>query len=283
MKTLTIATRKSPLALAQTTLVAERLAVATGADIRLLKLVTTGDRQTGWSLEKEGGKGLFTKELEAALLAGEADVAVHSAKDLPGAMPAGLVVAGYLPRADPRDVLVVRQGVVEPETVATGSPRRRLQLAMRFPDVSFTEIRGNVDTRLRKIGQDAVADATVLAAAGLARLGIATWPGVEFRPLGFDLMVPAVGQAAIALQCRVGEESLLSKICDEETALAVTMERAFQARMGGGCQTSLGVHCHRDTLHFFHPEVGLRSFPMNENDRKAPEIFSSNLLKYMGL
>ena len=155
-----LATRKSPLALVQTEQVAAHLrAMIPGADCELLRIVTTGDRQTEWSLEKQGGKGLFTSELEAALERGEADLAVHSTKDLPGIMPPGLTIAGYLPRADARDILVLRDGVDTPRTIATGSPRRRLQLQMLFPDATFTEIRGNVDTRLRKIGSDGVADA----------------------------------------------------------------------------------------------------------------------------
>mgnify|MGYP001601418678 FL=1 len=181
MEKITIATRKSPLALAQTHQVAAHLQKTMGVEIELLTMTTTGDRQTAWSLEKRGGKGLFTKELEEALLEKRADIAVHSTKDLPGEQPDGLTVAGYLPRVDPRDVLVVGEGIETPATVATGSPRRRLQLAMLYPDVEFSEIRGNVDTRLRKIGQDRVADATVLAAAGLSRLGIGSWPGTEFR------------------------------------------------------------------------------------------------------
>src|ERR1051326_2064447 len=147
-------------------MVAARLREACGVETELLKIVTTGDRQAEWSLENKGGKGLFTGELEAALIRGDADVAVHSTKDLPGEMAAGLVIAGYLPRADTRDVLVVRADVSSPKTIATGSPRRRLQLAKLFPGLVFSEIRGNVDTRLKKIAEQHVADGTVLAAAG---------------------------------------------------------------------------------------------------------------------
>ena len=199
MKTLILATRKSPLALAQSEQVAAHLRATLGVEVELLKIVTTGDKRTEWSLEKQGGKGLFTKELEDALLRGDADLAVHSCKDLPGEMPAGLAVAGYMPREDPRDMLVLRAGIDSPKLIATSSPRRRLQLAMLFPDASFTEIRGNVDTRLRKIAQDAVADGTVLATAGLRRLGIGGWDGAEFHSLACEHMVPAVGQAAIAI------------------------------------------------------------------------------------
>lgn len=277
-----IATRKSPLALAQTVMVAERLRAAFDVEAELLKVVTTGDQQAGWSLEQRGGKGLFTKELEEALLRGEADLAVHSSKDLPGDMPEGLEIAGYLPRADARDVLVLRAGVESPRTIATGSPRRRLQIGMLFPDAEFTEIRGNVDTRLRKIGQDGVADATLLAAAGLVRLGIGSWPGVSFHPLGFEHMVPAVGQAAIAVQCRAGEAARWASLFDAPTAEAVQVERAFQHALGGGCHTAFGVHVAGDTLWFFHPEVGLRSLPLSDEERRQPSATADRLLRHFG-
>jgi hydroxymethylbilane synthase len=279
---LVLATRKSPLALAQTEQVAAHLRAALGVETELLKIVTTGDARTEWSLEKQGGKGLFTKELEEALLRGEADVAVHSCKDLPGELPAGLAVAGYLPREDPRDVLVLRDGVETPALVATSSPRRRLQLAMLFPDAQFTEIRGNVDTRLRKIGQDHVADATVLAAAGLRRLGIGGWAGVSFHALGPEHMVPAVGQAAIALQTRTADAARLAAVLDRRTARAVTLERAFQRALGGGCQTAFAAHVTADTLWFYHHEIGLRSLPLSDAEIDAPEQTARALLRHFG-
>ncbi|MDA9961897.1 hydroxymethylbilane synthase, partial [Opitutales bacterium] len=150
---ITLATRKSPLALKQAELAVEALKAGMGAEVELLPLSTTGDRQLEWSLEQEGGKGLFTKELETALLEGRADLAVHSAKDMPTDMPTGLALAGYLPREDPRDMLVFREGVDVPRVIATGSPRRRSQLSERFPEVEWKEIRGNVGTRLRKIAE----------------------------------------------------------------------------------------------------------------------------------
>ncbi len=281
-KKLVIATRKSQLALTQTHLVADRLRSVLGVEVELLTLVTTGDRQTSWSLEQRGGKGLFTKELEEALLRGDADLAVHSTKDLPGDMPEGLEVAGYLPRADARDVLVVREGVTEPKSIATGSPRRRLQVSMLFPDVTFSEIRGNVETRLRKIGQDGVADATLLAAAGLGRLGIGGWEGVVFQPLGFEHMVPAVGQAAIAVQTRTGEGAGWGAVFDERTRRYVTLERAFQAAIGGGCQTAFGVHATADTLWFFHEEIGLRSLPLTDDEVAKPEETALRTLRHFG-
>jgi hydroxymethylbilane synthase len=278
-----LATRQSPLALVQAAAVAAHLRARLGYETELLKLVTTGDRQTDWSLEQRGGKGLFTGELEAALLRGEADFAVHSAKDLPGAMPAGLTVVGYLPRADARDVLVLRQGVTDPMTVATGSPRRRAQLARLYPAAQFTGIRGNVDTRLRKISDDGLADATVLAAAGLARLGIGTWPGLSFVTLEYTQMVPAVGQGAIAVQCRVADAVKYATIFDAPTARAVNLERAFQLALGGGCQTALGVQATADALYFFHENIGVRSLPLSTDDFNAPAATAARVLKQLGL
>lgn len=278
-----LATRQSPLALVQAAAVAAHLRARLGCETELLKLVTTGDRQTDWSLEQRGGKGLFTGELEAALLRGEADFAVHSAKDLPGAMPAGLTVVGYLPRADARDVLILRQGITAPVTVATGSPRRRAQLARLYPAAQFTGIRGNVDTRLRKISDDGLADATVLAAAGLARLGIGTWPGLTFVTLEYTQMVPAVGQGAIAVQCRVADAAKYATIFDAPTARAVNLERAFQLALGGGCQTALGVHATADALYFFHENIGVRSLPLSTDDFNAPAATAARVLKQLGL
>ncbi len=282
MSKTTLATRKSPLALAQSEMVAACLRERLGVETELLKIVTTGDRQTEWSLEKKGGKGLFTSELEQALVRREADIAVHSTKDLPGDMPDGLAIAGYLPRADARDVLVLRDGVETPATIATGSPRRRLQVRMLFPNAQFTEIRGNVDTRLRKIGADHAADATILAAAGLARLGIGSWPGVTFHPLGFENMVPAVGQAAVAIQCRAGEEERFAHVFDAKTSRHVTLERAFQSALGGGCQTAFATHATVDTLWFFHDEIGLRSLPLAPADFDKPVGFARATLAYFG-
>ncbi|MEO7796558.1 MAG: hydroxymethylbilane synthase [Opitutaceae bacterium] len=282
MSKLVLATRKSPLALVQTNMVAARLAGIFGVETELLKIVTTGDRQAEWSLENKGGKGLFTGELEAALLRGEADVAVHSTKDLPGEEVAGLTIAGYLPRADVRDVLVLRRGEPTPKTIATGSPRRRLQLAKLFPSVEFSEIRGNVDTRLRKIAEQRVADGTVLAAAGLARLGITGWPGLEFRALEFTEMVPAVGQGAIAIQCRAADAGRFWAAFDAATAIAVSLERAFQTALGGGCHTAFGAHVTGSTLHFFHEQTGMAQHPLVETDFENPSVTARRILGKLG-
>jgi hydroxymethylbilane synthase len=283
MTKLVLATRKSPLALAQTEMVAAHLRNQLGVETELLKIVTTGDKQTEWSLEKRGGKGLFTSELEAALLRGEADVAVHSTKDLPGDMPAGLAIGGYMPRADARDVLVLHEGVETPTTIATSSPRRRLQVKLMFPEVQFTEIRGNVDTRLRKIGELRVADASILAAAGLKRLGIDAWPQVEFAPFEFGQMVPAVGQAAIAIQCREDDAAKFAAIFDAPTMRAVTLERAFQTALGGGCHTAFAAHATQDTLYLYHENTGMRSFPLTPANYDAPVQTAARMLKELAL
>ena len=251
-----LATRKSPLALKQADLVSSVLEGKMGSEVETLPLSTTGDKRLEWSLEQEGGKGLFTKELEVALLDGRADVAVHSAKDLPTEMPDGLVLAGYLPRENPCDVLVVRSEVVSPKVIATGSPRRRAQLlAMHWPEAQMKDIRGNVETRLRKIAEDHEADATVLAAAGLRRLGIRDFPGLRFEHLPIERMVPAPGQAAIALQVRESDVDRFKIACDEDTASAVDFERAVLATMGGGCNVAVGVHRQGDNLFVFYNSV----------------------------
>jgi hydroxymethylbilane synthase len=280
---LVLATRKSPLALAQAELVRAFLRERLGVDCELLKIVTTGDKQAAWSLEKQGGKGLFTKELESAVARGDADLAVHSAKDLPGEAAEGLVTAGYLPREDPRDMMVLRSGVTQPAKLATGSPRRRQQAAMLFAGVEFTEIRGNVDTRLRKIAEQHQADGTILAAAGLRRLGIASWPGIDFRAVPFESMVPAVGQGAIALQCRSGDQARLGAALDAATSRSVSLERAVQSALGGGCHTALGAHATADTLYLFHESVGVRRLPVCAEDFAAPQAAAARLLGGLGL
>jgi hydroxymethylbilane synthase len=278
-----LATRKSPLALAQSNMVAALLSRALGTEVELLKIVTAGDRQTEWSLEKKGGKGLFTSELEHKLIEGGADIAVHSSKDLPGEMTAGLAIAGYLPREDTRDVLVIREELTAPRKIATGSPRRRLQIAALFPGIEFCEIRGNVDTRLKKIAEQHLADGTILAAAGMKRLGIASWPGLRFTPLAHTEMVPAVGQGAIAIQCRVADAARFAPYFDAATARAVLVERAFQNQLGGGCHTAFGAHATPGTLYFFHEKTGRRALPLTEADYAAPEVTARRMLKELQL
>jgi len=280
---LILATRKSPLALVQAEMVAARIkATIPGAECELLKVVTTGDKQAEWSLSKQGGKGLFTAELEQALLRGEADAAVHSCKDLPGENTPSLVVAGFLPREVTHDVLVIREGVTVPAIIATGSPRRQQQIAKLFPAATFTEIRGNVDTRLKKIAAGA-ADATILAAAGMKRLGLTSWPGVVFRPLTFGESVPAVGQGAIAVQCRSADAAKFAPALDAATVRCVGLERAFQGALGGGCQIAFGAHVTKDTLHFFHEKTGIRTLPLRETDFIDAAATAARVLKELGL
>ena len=280
---LILATRKSPLALAQSEMVAAHLSAALKVKVVLKKYVTKGDRQIEWSLEEKGGKGLFTSELEEALIAGEADLAVHSSKDLPGDLPAGLMVAGYMYRADVRDVLVLRNGIKVPRKIATGSPRRRTQLKLLFPDLEFTEIRGNVDTRLKKIAELQIADGTVLAAAGLCRLRIAGWPGLKFQALELSQMVPAVGQGAIAIQTRLADAPLIGEVLDEHTARCVRMERAFQYALGSGCQTAFGANVAGDKLHIYHEDIGQSIIPLNDSDYDAPADTAERVLKKLEL
>jgi len=260
VKKLIIATRKSPLALAQTEMVMRHLGQhLPDCEFSMLKLSTTGDRQREWSLEKEGGKGLFTSELEEALLRGEADLAMHSTKDLPTDMNEKLALTGFLPRDDPRDVIVLREGLDEPKRLATGSPRRRVQAARMFGAVEWQEIRGNVQTRLRKIVQGE-ADGTILARAGLSRLGIDEMPGLVFRTFTTEEMVPAVGQGAIAVQCRAEEAERFQGFLDQPTRLAVTAERRFLSQLGGGCHAAFAAHFSQGVLEVFHEKTGYRRF-----------------------
>ena len=269
-----VASRKSPLALAQAELAIASLGLAMpGFDFRIEKMVTTGDRRREWSLEEKGGKGLFTKELEDALLEERADLAVHSAKDLPSEMPKGLSIAGFLARETPEDVLVLKDGVDLPALIATGSPRRRVQLRYLYPQAEFVEVRGNVDTRLDKIA-NGYADATVLAAAGLNRLGIASWKGVSFKKLSLDECVPAVGQAAVAIQCRAEDVSLYEAALHTNTGVAVRLERAFMERLGGGCQVAFAVNYTDESLRIYHKDCGYetRSIPFRYASEKPREI-----------
>jgi hydroxymethylbilane synthase len=264
---LVLATRRSPLARRQAELARAALAAMPDAwweKIELLELTTTGDRRRDWSLAQEGGKGLFTRELEEALLEGRAHLAIHSAKDLPTTLPDGLAFAGFLPRADARDVLVRRAGVKIPRRVATGSPRRRAQAQAWWPGVEWTEIRGNLDTRLKKIAAGD-ADATFLAAAGLQRLGIEKFAGLVFEPLPIEKMVPAAGQGAIALECRAGDAKKFRAALCEQTGRAVLVERAALAALGGGCQMPSATHLDGNQLHIFHEPKGRAVFTVEEN------------------
>jgi hydroxymethylbilane synthase len=257
-----IATRKSPLALKQTEMVraclAEKLPEGSYEN---LELSTKVDERLNWSLEKRGGIGLFTKELEDALLEGRAELAVHSAKDMPTTLPEGLAIAGYLSRARVNDVLVHRKDSPNPQTIASSSPRRRVQASLLYPEAKWTTIRGNVGTRLRKIAAGEC-EASLLAAAGLDRLDIAAFDGLEFLELAVEQVVPAPGQAAIAVQCRTKDLAKYKDLFCTDTKLAVTLEKAFLKRLGSGCQIPVGAYFKEGLFRIYHPEVGHRTFEL---------------------
>lgn len=281
--TITLATRRSALALAQARLAREHLGRCwPEVSVELLELVTTGDRQQAWSLETKGGKGLFTGELENALLRGEADAAVHSCKDLPTTLPDGLALAGFLPRERPNDVLVLRADCERPKTLATGSPRRRAQAAVLFPEAAWTEIRGNVETRLRKVAEGH-ADGTILAAAGLRRLGIESRPGLQFRELTTSEMVPAPGQGAIALECRESFAAELGPVLHRETERAVRAERVFLAALGGGCHAAFAAHYSDGCLEIFHEKTGYCRRSLSNTGSDGIESAVRKLVSELGL
>lgn len=244
---LRLGTRGSALALAQAAEAARALA-AQGVETEQVVIESEGDRDRTTSLHTLGGQGIFVRRLERALLDGEIDVAVHSAKDVPSSAPAGAPLAAFLPRADVRDALVAADGaglddLPSGARVGTGSRRRAAQLLARRPDLVPTDIRGNVDTRLRKLA-DGEVDALLLAAAGLIRLG-RTEAATELLPP--DVMLPAPGQGAIALQCRADDDAaraLLAACDDPPTRIAVSAERAALGALGVGCSLPIAALAH---------------------------------------
>lgn len=250
-----VATRRSALALAQTRqLMATLAAAAPHLELEELHLVTEGDRVQDRSLSAIGGKGLFVRELEAALLEGRAELAVHSLKDLPAQMPEGLVLASVPPRESPWDLLLTREGgtvrdLPDSALVGSSSLRRRLQLCIARPDLRVELLRGNVDTRLRRL-RDGDFDAIVLAEAGLRRLGLREQ--VHASSLE-ETLVPSIGQGALGLQCREDHHelrALLEALQDRDSRCAVDAERAALRELGGDCTTPVGVHavCDGDSL-----------------------------------
>jgi hydroxymethylbilane synthase len=246
---LRLGTRGSPLALAQAHMVRGALAAAHGfapEQIALVVIRTSGDRIQDRPLSEVGGKGLFTKEIEEALTAGAIDLAVHSSKDMPTLLPQGLVLSAFLERDDPRDVFVSRKAKSIAElprdaTVGTASLRRQAMVKRRRPDLMIVPLRGNVETRLRKI-DEGVADATLLALAGLKRLGLADHATAV---LDVEEFLPAVGQGAIGIETRADDKKtreLLGKINHADTFSAVAAERAFLAVLDGSCRTPIGGH-----------------------------------------
>jgi hydroxymethylbilane synthase len=251
VRPLRIGTRGSRLALAQTELVCRGLAgrhpefAAPGA-LEVVAIRTTGDRVTDRPLADLGGKGLFCKEIEAALLARRIDLAVHSIKDLPTWLPDGLIIGAVLEREDPRDVLIAHPAATiadlpKAAVVGTASVRRKAQLLAQRPDLQVVDLRGNVDTRLRKLAAGEV-DATLLALAGLRRLGIADAGMVV---LSAEQMLPAVGQGAIGIECRAEDGAslaLLPAIDHPASSSCVRAERALLAALDGSCHTPIAGH-----------------------------------------
>jgi hydroxymethylbilane synthase len=242
-----IGTRGSPLALAQTEQVQNLLAVTRpglclSGQLETVVIRTTGDRVLDRPLADIGGKGLFSKEIDEAMLNGHIDLAVHSVKDLPTWLPEGIVLAAVLPREDPRDVLIASVAriaeLARGAVVGTSSPRRQAQILACRPDLRIATLRGNVQTRLRKVAQGEVT-ATLLARAGLRRLGLDGIGSV----LDAEDMLPAVGQGAIGVTCREDDEpmrALAATIGDRTAAIEVTAERAMLAVLDGSCRTPIG-------------------------------------------
>ena len=263
------ATRKSQLALAQSRAFVRSLEqLSPGLECVELTVTTSGDRIQDRSLSDIGGKGLFVKEIEEALLAAEADIAVHSLKDVPPELALGLVLGCIPRREDPRDVIVSRSGAPLAELasgarVGTSSLRRRVQLAERRPDLEIVPLRGNVDTRLRKCREGEV-DAVVLAAAGLARLGLS---GVATERLDPSLCLPAVGQGALGIEHRADDtrvQALLALATDEDTRRSVFAERGVMRAVEGNCQTPVAAYAVREGA-----VMWLRAF-LSEPDGSRP-------------
>ena len=245
---LRIGTRGSPMALRQTALVRDRLAAAhpdltVAGAVEVVTIRTTGDQVQDRRLAEIGGKGLFTKEIEEALFAGRIDLAVHSLKDVETWLPDGLEIACVLPRDDPRDAFVSTQApsfdaLPKGSRIGTASLRRQAQLLRRRPDLTVVPIRGNVNTRVKKLEAGEV-DALVLALCGLERLGIA---GQATEVLSREIMLPAVGQGALAVECRAADEGLrrlLEPLHDPGSAACVKAERAMLAALDGSCRTPI--------------------------------------------
>ncbi len=240
-----LGTRGSKLALWQSEHVASILKEKAGVEVELKIIKTQGDKILDVALSRIGDKGLFVKEIETALLDGEADLAVHSSKDVPTQIPEGLTLGAFLKRVDPRDVLISKSGqgldaLPAGSVIGTSSLRRIAQILHRRPDLKIEDVRGNLDTRLRKM-DGGLFDAIVLAAAGLDRMGWAE--GITER-IPSDVMLSAVGQGAIAIEVREGDEDmreLMAHLDDPATRAAVTAERALLRELEGGCQIPIGA------------------------------------------
>ena len=247
---LRLATRGSRQAWAQASVIAELIRRSTGREVELVRIDTTGDRRSDVPLHSIGGQGVFVKEVQRAVLDGRADLAVHSAKDLPTEPADGLTIAAFTARRDARDALIGGRldDLAEGATVATGSVRRRAQLAAVRPDLEFRELRGNIHTRLGRIPDGG---AIVMAVAALQILDL-TDRIAQFLPV--DRFVPAVGQGCVAVEVRgddVATTVAVAEVDDAATRAQVEVERAFLAELGSGCSLPVGAHVAGEVLHTF--------------------------------
>ena len=289
---LKLGTRGSQLALWQANRVAAEIAARGGPASRIVVIKTSGDRLQDAPLSEVGGKRLFVKEIEDALLRGEIDLAVHSSKDMPAVLPEGLVIGAVLPREDPRDAVVLPAGfsrtietvdelvalLGRSPSIGTGSVRRIAQLSRLFPGARFTPIRGNLDTRLRKL-DSGEHDALILAAAGLRRLGFAS--RIAFT-LPAKACVPAPGQGIVAVEIRGDDEPVrraVGAIDDAEASSALTAERALVEALGGGCQTPLGAlaSLDGDQLELIAAVVALDGSRAIQAQRRGPRADAEEL------
>jgi len=317
-KPIIICTRGSALALAQSNMIAaecRRIFPQLRFELKIIK--TTGDKLQKASMAKNDPalpKGLFTKELEVALMNNEADMAVHSLKDLPTELPAGLALAATPKREDVRDVLIYRDAnyFADPKmkglqprtalkdfpkgaTIATSSTRRKAQLLTARPDLNIVEIRGNVSTRMQKVADRVELDGTVLALAGITRLnftiskdgklhGDAVPGGLSASVLDLDVMLPAVGQGAIGIEIRANDERI-AKICerlnDFNTFQAVTGERAFLSGMGGGCQSPVAAYGEIQKDKIYVRAISFADGPMKRAEGNRPVTEASELGKQL--
>ena len=245
MRTIVVGSRRSKLALTQTNWVISQLKeLGAPFEFRVEEIVTKGDKILDVTLSKVGGKGLFVKEIEQAMFDKRIDMAVHSMKDLPAVLPEGLVIGSIPEREDPRDVLISKGNIPLSEmrsgsVIGTSSLRRSAQILAKRPDLEIKWIRGNIDTRMAKLDTGEY-DGIILAAAGLKRMGWANDTVTEF--IDPDVCVPAVGQGALAIECREDDRELLEwleKFSSKKTAETVYAERAFLAKMEGGCQVPI--------------------------------------------
>lgn len=289
-KKIIVATRPSLLAYTQTKQTVELLKeLYPDLLFEIKKISTQGDRNRTSSLTQFGGTGVFVKELEQTLLNEEADIAVHSLKDMPAVQPSGLVLAAFPKREDPRDIFLSESDNVS--IVGTGSPRRLLQCAIKYPSVSFVEIRGNIETRLQKLSEG-YCDATYLAAAGLNRLGLE--PQCKAIRLEVEEFIPAIGQGALAIQCRVDDrdmQNMLQSVSDLDTEIAVKAERAFMKEIEGGCKFPLAAHAYmkKGKLQFLAIVGDLKTlkyvkesvlFSVEDNVEKQAVLVAQKMLKH---